>query len=159
MITSTSTRVQKPKCPIMLRLSTISISPWSGIVRSKTVNSCHVCSQLSWAGTKLLPFEVTENLLDYIQLHKSAKTVQKPKCPTMSRISTAPDPPLSAVVINKTVTSCHLCSQLSRAKTKASTPYNRRVPSWLHSPQRVYKNWSVLSCQDYQQFTVLHGLW
>ena len=45
VITFTSTRVEQLECPIMLRLSTASENPRSGIVLKNTVTSYHICFQ------------------------------------------------------------------------------------------------------------------
>ena len=66
--------------------------------------------------------------------------VQKPMCPTISKLLSASDPPRSGIVLNERITSYHNCSQFSWAKTRASTLYNKRVPSWLLSPAQECKN-------------------
>ena len=126
MIRFNSTRVQKTKCPVMSRLSTASCPPRSGIVINKTVTSCNLCDQLSWAKTiasnqsnQKVPSRLNSNFLG----------VQKPKCLTMSRQSATSGPPRSGPVINKTVKSYRKFSQLPLAKTKASVLYKKKKPS------------------------------
>ena len=218
VITFTFTRVQRPKYPIMFRLSTSSGPPRSRIVINKIITSYNICKQLSLAKTKdstlynqrvrwwlcslsqELKNRSVPSCLDYQQSpvlkglgqsstrQKSRITfavnciwryqsfsslqsesasgitfkftrVQKPKCPITFRLATGSGFPRFGIVINKTINSYNISEQVSFAKTKASTLCNQRLLSWLHSTSQEYKNRSVLSCLDYQQLTVLPGLW
>ena len=80
--------------------------------------------------------------------------VQKPKCPSMSSLSTNSNPPGSAPAVKKTVTSCQICNQLFMAKNIASTHSKQRVPPCLPSTFYESKNLNVLLWQDYQELPI-----
>ena len=155
MIRFNSTGVQKPKCPVMSRLSTTSCPPWSGIVINKTVTSSHLRNQLSLAKTIASKLnQIWKYRRVYIELFRSAKIEVSYYVEAISSFRS----PTVWASHKQAVTSCHICNQLSMAKTIASPHSNQRVPSWLHSTFQECKKRSVLLCQDYQKLPVFHGL-
>ena len=79
MITFIFTRVQKPKCPIMCRLSAGPGPPRSGIVINKTVTSHHIFSKLSLEGENQ-SFNSLQSENTFV-ITLTFTRVQKPKCP------------------------------------------------------------------------------
>ena len=154
-ITFASTRVQKPKCPITLRLSTASGPPRSGVDFQKTITSYDNCSL--WRKPSLQLF--LKRVLSW--LYSTSPEGKKPECPTMSKLSAATLPSRSGLVINKTVSSCHICSQLSLSKTKVWTLFTERVLSWLPSLNNSAKSeasYRVKTINKFRSSTVFDSL-